>query len=42
MKKDYEKPILEVVIYNFDVTALGSGPAGGSEGEEDVSDWWDE
>lgn len=41
MKKEYIKPIIEVVTFNFDVATI-SGPAGGdSDGEQDVSDWYD-
>lgn len=42
MKKDYDKPYLEVITFNIDVSAAGSGPAGGSsEGEVDVDEWYD-
>lgn len=40
MKKDYEKPIVEVFIFEYDIVAAGSGPGGDGEGEQDVGDWF--
>lgn len=36
MRKTYEKPTIEVVQYNFDVTANPS-----NEAEKSVFDWFD-
>jgi hypothetical protein len=35
MKKDYEKPTLEVVKFEYDVQAEGS-----AKGNIDVGGWW--
>ncbi len=37
MKKDYEKPVLEVVAFDIEVKADGSG----GQAEAFVGDWWD-
>lgn len=36
MKKDYEKPVLEVVVYEISVSASVS-----DESELDIGGWWD-
>ncbi len=36
MKKEYEKPVLEVTVYDIEVIADGSG----FEAEIDLGEWW--
>lgn len=36
MKKEYEKPVLEVTVYDIEVTTDGSG----FEAEIDLGEWW--
>ncbi len=35
MKKDYEKPVVEIIEFEYDIQAEGS-----AEGNIDVRGWW--
>lgn len=38
MKKEYEKPTVEILVFDYEIKA--DEVSGQGEGEFDVGDWW--